>query len=660
MSEYTPGDHLDSFRIEAVLFSGAMGQVYQAEDLLSGERVALKVPYGDILNNPLLYYHRQNEERISRFLHHPGIVRYLHRDRSRPYSITEFLEGKDLRSLLSRQAPFSIDRAGAVAAQIAEAISYLHSLGIIHHDIKPENIWVLPDDTIKLLDFGLAHRKGTPDLLAEDFTGPLGTPDYVSPEQLKGDRSDNRSDIYSLGLVLYEMLTGTLPYDCSSKVSKARERLKRDPVPPRRHRQDIPPQMQEVILRCLEIDPDRRYDTARALQASLASLEAVPVTRRGERILKPTAWGLSHSHPNRSRSLSIDPQPVPETSRTAPHILGAIIPDDISDRIIAAVKRQAILAGADITLLTVLEERVDDAFTAYQVEVEGEHFQARMDRYVQLLRRYNFDPAVRLITGDPSRVIVDTARRIGAGWVVLGPSGKSKLKKWFGATVPDRVKRKLSREVRIAPPEEKPKIPHPPQDRKLNRDELTDIELFFMDAWVFHLDLISRLTHGLLQDPDTRIDVNPHSCLLGRWIDQIDEREGREREGRTGILETLQEPHTAFHEAAGKMIVQARQQNQAGVKEIYLKQILPLSCRLKTAITEVNRYLRDRTDSPPEGTPPLSPNTPCPFFTDAPSLSGSVLEARAVRDYFCDHPDTSAEACLYTGSLPDTDPNLEG
>ena len=288
MESLQPGNTLDTFTIEKELHRSAMAKLFLATDILTDETVVLKVPFGDILNNPIQFYHYQNEERIGRTLSHPNIVRFFSRNRSRQYIVMEHVPGKDLRSMVGKGKKNEFSRAGPLIQQIADALSYLHGRGIIHLDLKPENIMITVDSQVKLLDFGFATKEGLPDLLTEDFFLPHGTPDYIAPEQIVGHRREIRSDIYSLGILLYEMLIGRLPYSSSTRLSKTRRRLKFDAVPPRHYDQTIPPQIQQIILKCLERQPENRYNSAMALAEDLQNYQNLPITNRGLNRKKPS------------------------------------------------------------------------------------------------------------------------------------------------------------------------------------------------------------------------------------------------------------------------------------------------------------------------------------------------------------------------------------
>ncbi len=217
MDFFEPGIVLDDFELGPALQEGAMARIHRAVDRLTGETVALKVPFKDILNNPLLFYHHQVEDQALRRLSHAGIVRRIRRKRTSLYLALEWVDGSDLKTLLFQEGYQPLDRVLDWAGQILDAVRHMHARGVHHLDIKPENILLDADHRIKLVDFGLARLCGVRDLLAEDFDNPHGTPDYAAPEQLVGMRDDHRSDLYSIALVLYELLTGEFPFKRSRR-----------------------------------------------------------------------------------------------------------------------------------------------------------------------------------------------------------------------------------------------------------------------------------------------------------------------------------------------------------------------------------------------------------------------------------------------------------
>jgi len=201
--------------------------------------------------------------------------------RSRIYMVMEWCEGRLLRQILA-EGRIPQERAIRIAIAVLEALEYIHANGIVHRDLKPENIMVDAEDNIKLIDFGIAGDAAARRLTYANFTATLGTPDYISPEQVKGKRGDGRSDIYSLGVILYEMLTGSLPFSGPSPLAVMNDRLLNHPTPPRVADPSISPQLQEVLYRALERDPVNRYAKAQQFAWDLAHLDEVGVEDREE------------------------------------------------------------------------------------------------------------------------------------------------------------------------------------------------------------------------------------------------------------------------------------------------------------------------------------------------------------------------------------------
>jgi serine/threonine-protein kinase len=196
--------------------------------------------------------------------------------------VMEWVEGRLLRQLLNEQKKFSPERAVKIAVAIAEALDYIHKNGVVHRDLKPENIMIDAQDNIKLIDFGIASNFGSRRLTFAKFTQTMGTPDYISPEQVKGKRGDARSDIYALGVMLYEMLTGKVPFTGANPFVIMNDRLLNNPVPPREIDPTISPRLQEVIYRAMERDPSKRYANAHEMIWDLQHLDQVGVAERPE------------------------------------------------------------------------------------------------------------------------------------------------------------------------------------------------------------------------------------------------------------------------------------------------------------------------------------------------------------------------------------------
>jgi serine/threonine-protein kinase len=195
--------------------------------------------------------------------------------------VMEWCDGRLLREIIS-EGKMSQDRAIRIAIEVLEALEYIHENGVVHRDLKPENIMVDANDNIKLIDFGIAGDSAARRLTYANFTATLGTADYISPEQAKGKRGDGRSDVYAMGIILYEMLTGKQPFTGSSPLEVMNDRLLNYPTPPSVVDPSISPQVQEVLYRALERDPKNRYARAKDFAHDLQHLDEVGVEDRPE------------------------------------------------------------------------------------------------------------------------------------------------------------------------------------------------------------------------------------------------------------------------------------------------------------------------------------------------------------------------------------------
>jgi serine/threonine-protein kinase len=276
------GSQIDSYRIEEPVARSGMASIFRAIDVRDNRQVALKIPHPDMEADPILSDRFQREAGIGEKLNHPRVMRVFGgEERSRIYMVMEWCEGRLLRQILD-EGRMPQDRAIRIAVALLDALEYIHANGVVHRDLKPENIMVDADDNIKLIDFGIASDSAARRLTYANFTATLGTPNYISPEQVKGKRGDGRSDIYSVGVILYEMLTGRQPFSGPTPMAVMNDRLLNHPMPPTIANSSIAPQLQEVLYRALERDPKNRYAKARDFQWDLEHLDQVGVEDRVE------------------------------------------------------------------------------------------------------------------------------------------------------------------------------------------------------------------------------------------------------------------------------------------------------------------------------------------------------------------------------------------
>jgi serine/threonine-protein kinase len=276
-----PGDRLDDYELEDIVATSGMATVFRARDLKSGQQVAIKVPHPEVESDPTMFDRFRREEEIGTRIEHPGVMKvFANPDRSQVYMVMEWLDGRLLRQVLNEQRKLPVERAVKLMVSICEALEHVHAHGVVHRDLKPENIMVSDGDEIHLIDFGIAASAGARRLTFAHFSQSMGTPDYISPEQVRGKRGDARSDIYSLGVMLYEMLTGVVPFSGPNPFAVMNDRLLNQPEPPREIEPSISPQLQEIVYRAMEREPKNRYASAREMARDLLHPDEVGVAAR--------------------------------------------------------------------------------------------------------------------------------------------------------------------------------------------------------------------------------------------------------------------------------------------------------------------------------------------------------------------------------------------
>src|SRR5579863_7405289 len=283
MDSLHPGDQLDHYRIEGLVARSGMASIFRGTDLRDGRQVAIKIPHPEVEGDPALYDRFQREAEIGKSLDHPGVMKVFSDDnRSRVYMVMEWVDGRLLRKILDEERKLPPDGAVHLTLRILDALEYIHSKGVVHRDLKPDNVMVDASDNIKLIDFGIAANAKSRRLTFANFSKTMGTPDYISPEQVKGKRGDARSDLYALGVMLYEMLTGKVPFTGENAFLIMNDRLLNNPLPPREIDPTITPQLQEIIYRAMERNPKRRYASAHEFAKDLQQQEKVGVAERPE------------------------------------------------------------------------------------------------------------------------------------------------------------------------------------------------------------------------------------------------------------------------------------------------------------------------------------------------------------------------------------------
>jgi serine/threonine-protein kinase len=278
MSQLEAGEMLDHYRLDAKIARSGMSTLYRATDQRNGQKVAIKVPHPEMEADPALLERFSREQEIGQELEHPGVVKtYVGEERSRLYMVIEWVDGRLLRAILNEERKLPIERAEKFTLELCDALDTMHKHGVVHRDLKPENVMVCADDSIKIIDFGIAMKEDARRITHTELSQVLGTPDYISPEQVKGRRGDQRSDIYALGAMFHEMLTGRPPFVGSNPLAVMNERVLHDPEPARKLNPQISPQLEEILGRALERDPRHRYATAAEMAWDLEHQEQLGV-----------------------------------------------------------------------------------------------------------------------------------------------------------------------------------------------------------------------------------------------------------------------------------------------------------------------------------------------------------------------------------------------
>ncbi len=280
---YAEGGKIDHYEIIRRLGHGGMSHVYYARDVNNQQGVVLKIPNDDLIGNIAVFERYKREAEIGSRLRHPHIQQLLNVDekRSDHYLVVEFIEGRTLRAVLEEHAPdpLPVDEAIRITLQICDALAYAHDHGVFHRDIKPENIMMLDNGDIKIIDFGIALLEGARRVTWRGLSGTVGTPDYMSPEQLRGERGSAASDIYAVGVVFYEMLCGHTPFEGENIFGVMNKHIAQDPPSILQFKPDLPPAIVTVVMRAVRRDPSKRYQSIREMYDDLSHLERVIPTR---------------------------------------------------------------------------------------------------------------------------------------------------------------------------------------------------------------------------------------------------------------------------------------------------------------------------------------------------------------------------------------------
>ncbi len=284
---YAPGTQIDHYEVVRLLGHGGMSRVYlavdlqdqKAVDLQDQKKVVLKFLNEDLIGDVAIFERYRREAEIGNRLNHPYIQHMLNLDEKRreEYLVVEYIEGTTLRHVLEEYdgKPMPVEDALRIARQICDALHYCHQHGVYHRDIKPENIMVQKNGDIKIIDFGIALLEGARRVTWRGLSGTIGTPDYMSPEQLRGERGMAGSDIYAVGIILYEMLCGRTPFDGENVFAVMNQHVSQDPPSILNYNPHLSPELVTVVMRAIRRDKEKRYKAIGDLLADLHHLSAV-------------------------------------------------------------------------------------------------------------------------------------------------------------------------------------------------------------------------------------------------------------------------------------------------------------------------------------------------------------------------------------------------
>jgi serine/threonine-protein kinase len=271
-----PGDRVGDYVIERPLGKGGEAAVFRGRDLRSGRPVVIKLHDPARLGEIAAFERFRREVAIAGRLRHPGIPRLVeaHEDGRPPYIVLEYMDGESLRSIIEAQRQLPMTRALEIAINLSEVVAYCHEHSVFHRDLKPENILV-DDGRVKIIDFGIALLEGAPRVTWRGFSGLVGTPEYMAPEQIRGERGGPQTDVYAVGVILYEMLAGRPPYRSPNPLATMYQHLNMSPEPLRDLRGDVPVAVAAIIARAMRRRKEERFANGAEMHEALRHPETV-------------------------------------------------------------------------------------------------------------------------------------------------------------------------------------------------------------------------------------------------------------------------------------------------------------------------------------------------------------------------------------------------
>jgi len=447
-----PGAQLDGFTIDACIHSGGMAHIYRvhytegARD--PGFALAMKIPRmtaGDGAENIVSF---EVEHQIMQVLTGPHVPRFVAAGdlENIPYLVMEYVQGQTLQHWLDAPERPSVEVIAQLGAAVAVAVHSLHQQNTVHLDLKPANVLVRPDGNAVLLDFGLSCHAHYPDLLAEQLRKAVGSPAWIAPEQVVGVRGDPRSDIFAIGVMLYELATGELPFGEPRTDAGMRQRLWMDPPPPRKLRPQIPEWLQEIILRCLEPEAVKRYPSAAHLAFDLHHPDQVTVTARGQKT-QSTGFRVHFRRWLKAAGMHYQPSPLPaQQIDEVPIVMVAVPHKDVTDATLyslrLAVSRSlGTRPGAQLACVTVISSSQTSASQDETSETSVHRkYLAILRQWAQPLDLMGHQTSFHVLeSGDVAQALINYAAGNQVSVIVMGAATHGLMTQRFVATVPIKV-----------------------------------------------------------------------------------------------------------------------------------------------------------------------------------------------------------------------------
>jgi len=436
------GTVIDGFRIDELQHSGGMAHLWRVTRLEDGATFLMKTPVVYEGEDPAAIVSFEMEQMIMPGLKGPHVPRHVANGdfAVQPYIVMERIEGETLLPAL-KSLPLPPEKVAELGARIADALQSLHAQGVVHLDVKPSNIMFRPGGEAVLIDYGLAHHRALPDLMQEEFRLPYGTAPYMAPEQVLGIRSDPRSDLFALGALMYFFATGVRPFGDPQKLKGLKQRLWKDPVPPRKLNPAIPPWLQEIILRCLEVKAGRRHPTAAQLAHDLRHPDQVPHTARSEKMERDGFFATLRRKGEQPMSLIDEPPARESEASDAPIVTMAVNLDDMTPDLADKLRRTGLRIlerspDARLSVLNVLKLNRIALDQTLDEQGNNKHVQ-RLVSLKDWARPMQLEPGRItyhvLEAVDPAETILDYARVNNVDHIVMGARANSTIRKILGS-----------------------------------------------------------------------------------------------------------------------------------------------------------------------------------------------------------------------------------